>query len=560
MRAADYIAKFLKKKGVNEIFMLTGYGAMYLNDAIQSAKIKHYASRNEAAAPMMASSYSKISGKIGAVCVTAGPGATNALPGLAEAWVDSSPVMIFSGQVEKKHTTNYLNIKGLRTYGTAEINIIESVKHLTKFSAVVKKPNQIRYLLEKAFYYATNGRPGPVWLDIPLDVQKARIEPKRLRGFFPKKNYKFANFKDIQKTIKLISNSKKLAIICGQGVRQSKSIKITKKLINKLKAPVIFSRLGQDIISHDADYIFGTAGIKGSKFAKKITRNADLILVFGSRLSIPFIGYKSELFSKKTKILMIDIDKAELKKPLNVDFKINCDLRDFLIKLESKLNKKQIPDFNNWLQYCKNLKKNNPIIERKMKKNPMDLYFFMDKLGKFSKKESILITDAGSNYYVGGQVWKFEKGQREITSGSNAAMGLTIPLAIGASVAEPKKNIYAVTGDGSLELNIQELKTISHYNLNIKLFVINNGGYVSMLNWQDTIFKGRRIDTKKAAGHGTLNLKNIAKAFDLNWLKISRYQDIELNMKKINQVKGPLFVEVITTNKQKIIDSYGYLT
>ena len=184
----------------------------------------------------------------------------------------------------------------------------------------------------------------------------------------------------------------------------------------------------------------------------------------------------------------------------------------------------------------------------------------MDKLGKFSQKKSILITDAGSNYYVGGQVWKFEKGQREITSGSNAAMGLTIPLAIGASVAEPKRNIYAVTGDGSLELNIQELKTISHYNLNIKLFVINNGGYVSMINWQDTIFNGRRIDTKKAAGHGTLNLKNIAKAFDLNWLKISRYQDIEVNMKKINQVKGPLFVEVITTNKQKIIDSYGYLT
>ena len=163
---------------------------------------------------------------------------------------------------------------------------------------------------------------------------------------------------------------------------------------------------------------------------------------------------------------MVDIDRSELKKPLNVDFKINCDLRDFLFKLDSKLNKKLIPNYKNWLQYCKNLKKNNPIIDSRIKKNPMDLYFFMDKLGKFSQKKSILITDAGSNYYVGGQVWKFEKGQREITSGSNAAMGLTIPLAIGASVAEPKRNIYAVTGDGSLELNIQELKTISHYNLN----------------------------------------------------------------------------------------------
>ena len=552
MRTADYIAKFLKKKGVNEIFMLTGYGAMYLNDAIQSAKIKHYASRNEAAAPMMASSYSKISGKIGAVCVTAGPGATNALPGLAEAWVDSSPVMIFSGQVEKKHTTNYLNIKGLRTYGTAEINIIDSVKYLTKFSAVVKKPNQIRYLLEKAFYYATNGRPGPVWLDIPLDVQKARIKPEKLRGFFPKKNYKFASNKDIQKTIKLISNSKKLAIICGQGVRQSRSIKITKKLINKLKAPVIFSRLGQDIISHDADYIFGTAGIKGSKFAKKITRNADLILVFGSRLSIPFIGYKSELFSKKTKIVMVDIDRSELKKPLNVDFKINCDLRDFLFKLDSKLNKELIPNYKNWLQYCKNLKKNNPIIDSRIKKNPMDLYFFMDKLGKFSQKKSILITDAGSNYYVGGQVWKFEKGQREITSGSNAAMGLTIPLAIGASVAEPKRNIYAVTGDGSLELNIQELKTISHYNLNIKTFVINNGGYVSMKKWQDNYFEGNRLDTEEKTGAGTMNFKKIADAFDLQFIQIKKTSEIKKKLINIFSNNKPCIIEVFTDPNQKI--------
>ncbi len=200
------------------------------------------------------------------------------------------------------------------------------------------------------------------------------------------------------------------------------------------------------------------------------------------------------------------------------------------------------------------------MITNDMKKNPIDLYYFMELLGKLSQKKSILITDAGSNYYIGGQVWKFEKGQREITSGSNAAMGLTIPLAIGASVADPKKNIYAVTGDGSLELNIQELKTISHYNLNVKLFVINNGGYVSMLNWQDTIFKGRRIDTKKAAGHGSLNLKNIAKAFDLKWMKISRVDEIKSKLSEINRIKGPLFIEVITTNRQKIVDSFGYQT
>lgn len=544
--------------------MLTGYGAMYLNDAIQQSGIKHYASRNEAAAPMMASAYSKIKGPVGAVCVTAGPGATNALPGLAEAWVDSSPVMIFSGQVEKKHTTNFLKIKGLRTYGTAEINVIDIVKSVTKFSAVVNNPNEIRYILEKAFYLATTGRPGPVWLDIPLDVQKAKINFSKLKKFKAKNTESFIIKKklknSIHKTIQLLKKSSFPLIVCGQGVRQSGAITEIKKIIKLIKAPVVFSRLGQDIIPHNKKYIFGLSGIKSSKYCKSITQKADVILVLGSRLAVPFIGYKSEAFSKKAKIVMVDADVSELKKPLKLEIKINSNVKDFLVELNKKIKKIKLPNFNNWLGYCNILKKNNPTITSEMKKNPIDLYYFMDRLGKISQAKSILITDAGSNYYIGGQVWGFEKGQREITSGSNAAMGLSIPLAVGSSVASPKKNVYAVTGDGSLELNIQELKTISHYNLNIKLFVINNGGYVSMINWQDTIFSGRRLDTKEATGAGSLNLKKIAQAFEMKWTKINDVKNIDDNLRKINKIKGPVFVEVVTTNQQKIIDSFGYFT
>ena len=544
--------------------MLTGYGAMYLNDAIQRTSIKHYASRNEAAAPMMASAYAKLKGPIGAVCVTAGPGATNALPGLAEAWVDSSPIMIFSGQVEKKHTTNFLNIKGLRTYGTAEINIIDIVKSITKFSAVINNPNEIRYLLEKAYHYATTGRPGPVWLDIPLDVQKANINLSKLRKFKTTENKNFKKKEKIKnkvnETIKLLKKSKSPLIVCGQGVRQSNAIKEVKKIIKLVKAPVLFSRLGNDMISHNTKYIFGLSGIKGSKYCKGITKKADVVLVLGSRLAIPFIGYKSEAFSKNAKIIMVDADTSELKKPLKLNLKINSNIKDFSIKLEKKIKKTKLPNFNNWTNYCENLKKKNPIMTPSIKKNPIDLYYFMERLGKISLPKSVLITDAGSNYYIGGQVWYFEKGQREITSGSNAAMGLSIPLAIGASVAKPTTNIYAVTGDGSLELNIQELKTISHYNLNIKLFVINNGGYVSMLHWQDTIFKGRRLDTKEATGAGSLNLKKIANAFEMKWIKISDIKNIDRDLKAINKIKGPLFIEVVTTNRQKIIDSFGYFT
>jgi len=213
-------------------------------------------------------------------------------------------------------------------------------------------------------------------------------------------------------------------------------------------------------------------------------------------------------------------------------------------------------NFNKWSAECKNLKMSNPMINNSYKRNPIDLYYFMNKIGEVSNKKNILVTDAGSNYYIGGQVWKFKKGQKELTSGSNAAMGLTIPLSIGAAVSSPNYQILAVTGDGSLELNIQELKTISQYKLNIKLFVINNGGYVSMHNWQDTFFEGRRVDTSKDTGEGTLNLRNIAEAFELDYYKIDNYKSIGKDLKKIMQNDKPLFVEVLTDNKQKIYDSF----
>lgn len=555
IRVADYIANFLYSKKIKNIFMLTGYGAMYLNDAIKKKGIKHYAARNEAAAPMMAEAYARLSKSVGAVCVTAGPGATNTIPGLAEAWVDSAPIMIFSGQVEKKHTTNYLKINNLRTYGTAEINIVPVAKPLTKFAAVLNNPNDVRYLLEKAFYFCKNGRPGPVWLDVPLDVQSKIINVNKLRSFkiLPLKKPSQNKLK-IKKLIRLISKSNSPILVAGNGVRQSETLNELKKTIKFLKIPVFFSRLGQDLISHEKKYIFGLAGVKGSLFCKKIMQKSDLIISLGSRLAVQFTGLNSEAISKKCKICMIDIDKAEIKKTKPF-LSINQDLKSFFKDFNLQISKnKRIFNHKIWLKDCENIKKNNQI--NFSRKNPIDLYNFMERLGEKSSKNSCLITDAGSNYYIGGQVWKFKNFQREITSGCNAAMGLTIPLAIGASVAKPHIDVLAVTGDGSLELNIQELKTISHYNLNIKLFVINNGGYVSMTNWQDTVFGGRRLDTKKLTGAGTLNLRQIAKAFDLNWYKIDKAKNIDNDLKRIINTKGPLFIEVITDNQQKIISGF----
>ncbi len=564
MRVVDFIVKFLKEKKINDIFMLTGYGAMYLNDAVKIAGIKYYATRNEATAPSMASAYARLKKKVGVACVTAGPGATNALPGLAEAYVDSSPIVILSGQVDYKQTTHSTQSSKIRSFGTAEINIIPIVKPLTKFAEIIKNPNDVKYILEKAFYYAASGRKGPVWIDIPLNVQKTEINEKKLRSFKPKKK-KINNFnnkinKDLNKIFNLVQKSKYPILILGHGVKQSNRILEIKKIINLLKIPVIFTRFTNDLISHNKKFIYGISGIKGTKYTKKIMNKSDLAISFGCRFAPQFVGHEFKALSK-AKVISVDIEKDELKKKgQKIDYPLNYDLNDFLPLFLKFFNKKKNKKFEYWNNLCENFKKENPIeisvpyIKKDGKL--MDLYFFMDRLGKISSKKNILITDAGSNYYIGGQVWNFQKEQKEVASYTNAAMGLTIPLAIGAAVAEPNSTILAVTGDGSLELNIQELKTISHNKFNIKLFVINNGGYVSMHNWADTVFKGRRVDNPTDTGDGTLNLKKIANAFDMEHYLISNSKNLDKNLKKINNIKKPLFVEVLTDNKQIIYDAY----
>ena len=564
MRVVDFIVKFLKQKKINDIFMLTGYGAMYLNDAVKLAGIKYYATRNEATAPSMANAYARIKNKVGVACVTAGPGATNALPGLAEAYVDSSPIVILSGQVDYKQTTHSTKSKNIRSFGTAEINIIPIVKPLTKYAEIIKNPLDVKYIIQKAFHLASSGRKGPVWVDIPLNVQKAEINEKKLKSYLPKiKNNK--NLKNnLNQDFNIISNSleksKKPILILGHGVKQSGKIKEIKKIIDLLKIPVIFTRFTNDLIPHNKKYIYGISGIKATKFSKKIMNQSDLAISFGCRFSPQFVGHDFKALSN-AKVISVDLEKDELnKKGQKIDIPMRYNLTNFLPSFLVFLKKKRLKKFIQWNNHCENLKKNFPIIykdyNKENKSKLMDLYYFMDRLGKISSKKNILVTDAGSNYYIGGQVWNFEKNQKELSSYTNAAMGLSIPLAIGAAVASPKSTILSVTGDGSLELNIQELKTISHNKFNIKLFVINNGGYVSMHNWADTFFRGRRVDNPIDTGDGTLNLKNIAKAFDMDYFLIPNSKNLDFKLKKINNIKRPLFIEVLTDNKQIIYDAY----
>jgi acetolactate synthase-1/2/3 large subunit len=550
---SQIIAEELKKNRINDIFMLTGYGAMYLNDAIERAKINYYGARNEAAAPMMAEAYAKYKNTIGAVCVTAGPGATNALPGLAEAYVDSAPIIIISGQVEKKFSADTYKKTFFRTLGTAEFSITRILKNITKYCVTIRDPYRSLYEIQKALYLCQSGRPGPVWIEVPLDVQSYKIKNiKKLKSFKPKLSAKRGNGKKINSLIKLLSNSKKPIFIIGNGIKQSDTQNEFIKLSKKLSIPFVASRFANDLFSYDLRENMGLSGIKGTLFSKQILDEADLIISLGCRLAPTLVHGNPKNFGKNAKLVSINNDSNEINNPLyKFKLSINSDLNNFFKDFNKLLSKNKLVKYSKWLEHCNYIKKNNEIKNIKSKSNPIDLYRFMYDLCEYSKPRSVLITDAGSNYYIGGQAWKFRKKQVEISSVANAAMGLSIPLSIGAAIAS-KKQVLSVTGDGSIELNIQELKTISHYKLNIKTFVINNGGYVSMKKWQDNFFEGNRLDTEENTGVGTLNFKDIAKAFNLKYFLIEKVSQIRNKLIQIQKNKNPCLVEVITDPNQKI--------
>lgn len=558
VRVADYIADFIYKQGVKEVFMLSGTGSIYLDDGVaKHRQLGHICVRNEAAAPMMAEAYARLTQNLGVVYVTSGPGAANAVSGVTEAWVDSAPILIISGQVQRNQTTFNAEIKNLRTLGMQELNIIEIVDSITKYAEMVNDPNNIRYHLEKAVYYAKSGRPGPVWLDIPLDVQSAMVDEAKLKRYQPQQM--IIEDEDLDVSCKdilgFLKKAKKPLIIAGQGVRIAKAIDEFKKLVKYLNISVIFSRLGQDILPFSHKNNFGHGGIKGSKFSGLIMRQSDLIISLGSRLAVPFVGTNLDAFSKNAKIIMVDIDEAELKKPgVKIHLPIKADVKEVITKLLDKVGAFNLPDYSSWFKTCQDYKKRYPLITPEYQRNPIDLYYFVNRLDAFSKEDNIFVSDAGSSYYVTGQALKFEKGQREITSGAFASMGLAIPLAIGCATADKDKQILAVTGDGSLELNIQELKTMSYYNMNIKLFVINNGGYLSIRNTQDALCEGRYIDSDQGGNSEMLDFQKVAIAFDLPYFNIQKYQEIDNKISEILSKKGPAFVEVVCDNSQKIIE------
>lgn len=549
IRLADFLTQYLYAKGVRSVFMLSGTGSIHLDDAFAHQKgLRYICARHEAAATIMAEASAKLTQNIGVMVATTGPGGTNAIGGIVEAWVDSVPVLVISGQVESSQIS-----KDVRSFGVQGFNVIENVEKVTKYAAQIKDPMMVRYHLEKALFLAKDGRPGPVWLDIPFDIQSKLVIPKKLKAFRGKSIPHKIKKDKIDIVFKNLKKAKKPVIIFGQGIRSSKSINIFKDLLKITKIPAISARMGLDILPYDYPYYFGLGGMRGQRLPYEILKSADLVIAIGTSYTHAFGGKNYNAYKNKAKFIMVNIDSKELNKTnFKPDMKIKTDLSLFITDLKKKiLNESSYKVKETWLSRCKKLKKElSPSFTKKS--NPINSYSFIDCLNSHTNSDHIFVNDAGSANYICSQALILKEGQRELTSGAFYSMGIAVPMAIGASVTEPTKQIIVITGDGSIELNIQELRTISLNKLNIKVFVINNGGYASIRKSQDDMVGGRYTDDEEV-----LNFKKISEAFEIPFTRISDYGKLSKNIPQIFKTKGPALIELMCDPKQEILEIFG---
>jgi acetolactate synthase-1/2/3 large subunit len=548
MRVADYIAERLHKEGVKDVFLVTGGGMMFLSDGvIQHKHLRAICNHHEQASAMAAIGYAKYTENIGACFISTGCGATNTITGLLNAWQDNVPVVFVSGQVKRKETVRNSGLK-LRQIGTQEADIISIVESISKYSVMVNEANEIPYHLEKAIYLAKSGRRGPVWLDIPMDVQGAKIDFTKAKKFDSNespKNYKeVATKEELHNFVNYIKQAKRPVIIAGQGVRLAKSLPEFKKFIDTYKIPVVAPYLGVSNLPTAHPSYIGVIGIKGSRAGNLAVANADLVISLGSRLSVTAIGYEYEMFAREAKRIVVDIDTVEhTKETIAIDYFINADLKNFLRDLT--MPKYEVD--STWLKVCQKWKKNYPVClpEYANYKKDISFYYFVDQLSRMMKDDAVVLSDAGSAFYVTTQTVNIKGKQRYITTGGQAEMGYTIPASIGACVARNDKEVLGITGDGSFQMNIQELQTIAHNKLPVKIFVLNNNGYLSIRATQNKFFEGRLIGTDDSSGVSFPDTKKIAYAYNLPYMKIAKSSTLKQDLKKALDHKGPLICEVM---------------
>jgi len=557
IKVSDYIASFIAAQGVREVFLVSGGANVNIIDAIsQHDKINYICNHHEQASAMAAEAYSRVTGNLGVCLVTMGPGMTNTITGIAGAWLDSIPVLYISGQVKRD---NMIGDSGLRQLGVQEINAVALAQPITKYAVCVADPQDIRYELEKAVYLAKSGRPGPVLLDIPADVQTSMIEEHELRSFKPeikdvaeKRRLKA----QVAELVLMIKAAKRPLIFAGHGIRLAKGQENFLELANILNIPIVTSMSAHDLISADNPLCIGRPGVFGDRAGNFATQNCDLLISIGARLHLWNIGYNYNEFAKNAKKVIVDIDELELKKKtVHSDLPICADAHDFLKEFSEQVSKESLPDISTWVQKCQTWKKRYPVVlpEYAIEKDYVNSYFFTDRLAAQLKEKDIILTGVGTSFTGTLQCFKTKLGQRLISNVGCAAMGYDLPAAIGACFASGKKPIILIVGDGSIMMNLQELQVIKHHHLPIKIFLLNNQGYLAIKNTQNSFFGGRLEASDQDSGISFPDFGKVALAFELPYMTIKDHEGIDGSIAKALAQNGPILVDINMSPSQPLI-------
>jgi acetolactate synthase-1/2/3 large subunit len=551
MKVSDYVASFLTENGIKNLFLISGGGIMHLLDSVANKEgLNLVFNLNEQATGICADSYAQYTNHLGACLVTTGPGATNAITGCAGAWLDSSPVLFISGQTK---TEDMGQLKGLRQYGAQEIAIVPMVKPITKYAVIIMKAEEIRYHLEKAVYLATHGRKGPVWIDIPLDIQGSQVEVENLKGFDAESEglqevYTIEE-EIISQVYELINMSERPVVLMGHGVTASGKGEKLRGLLNEFKIPVLATWRAKGIYGDEDELFMGLPGIPAMRYSNYVLQNSDFLLIIGSRLNPAITAYAQGNFAPKAVKVIIDIDSNEINKSqIPFALKINTEAGAFTESLidnkEKYINKSRV----SWSNYCVNIKEKYPLskeIQPINNEGKVDGYMFAEKLSDYMKMEDVFIgSSSGRTCGISHMAIKLKQGQKFITSMGIGSMGWCLPSAISSCIASCKRRTIVFEGDGSLQHNIQELALINTYKLPIKIFIYSNSGYSSIYTMQKNNFNSNFAGCTKESGVHFPNIESIAKMYNLKYYVIRSNSEIDQVMEKVMRDDTAVLCEV----------------
>lgn len=553
VKLSDYVFQVIAEHGVRHVFMLPGGGAMHLNDSLgTNPNIEFVCTLHEQAAAIAAEAYARITNNLGVALVTTGPGGTNAITGVAGAWLESTPCLIISGQVKRADMKGNLNV---RQVGPQEVDIVSIVKPITKYAVTITDPLTIRYHMEKALALATSGRKGPVWIDIPLDVQAKAIEPDQLKAFNTEELalsqlYSPLLSDQAKETFALLNKAERPVLLIGNGIRLSNGQNSLLELIGLLGIPVLSTWMGLDLVSDDLPLFFGKPGTVASRGANFILQNSDLLISIGARLDFAVTGFDQSKFARAANKIIVDIDASEIAKlKMQVDLPVCSDARTFIQELLDHQNEMKVKDRGNWLARCQEWKSKYPVVLPEYWENGkfVNSYVFTTVLSEELTKDDLLIPgSSGADIDIFWLSVRVKAGQRLFSTGGLGAMGFGIPASIGGCLASGRKRTITLEGDGSFQLNIQELETVARLDLPIKYFVINNGGYASIRSSQRNHFNGRLVGCDPTSGLTLPDTIKLATAYGIKSSTIPDHTNMRELIREVLQTPGPTICEVRT--------------